>query len=62
MRQLGSRQYELPFCPHRSFFATESAFLGVIFSFNLLSEFQRAIDPALKTYKQPATLRFEVFT
>jgi hypothetical protein len=46
----------------RSFFATESAFLAVLFSFNLLSEFQRAIDPALKTYKQPATQRFEVFT
>jgi hypothetical protein len=46
----------------RSFFATESAFLAVLFSFNLLSEFQRAIDPKLKTYKQPATLRFEVFT
>jgi hypothetical protein len=46
----------------RSFFATESAFLAVVFSFNLLSEFQRAIDPALKSYKQPATLRFEVFT
>ena len=46
----------------RSFFATESAFLAVLFSFNLLSEFQRAIDPTLKTYKQPATLRFEVFT
>jgi hypothetical protein len=46
----------------RSFFATESAFLAVLFSFNLLSEFQRAIDPAFKTYKQPATLRFEVFT
>jgi hypothetical protein len=46
----------------RSFFATESAFLAVLFSFNLLSEFQRAIHPALKTYKQPATLRFEVFT
>src|SRR5215469_18119071 len=46
----------------RSFFATESAFLAVLFSFNLLSEFQRAIDPALKSYKQPATLRFEVFT
>jgi hypothetical protein len=27
-----------------------------------LSEFQRAIDPTLKTYKQPATLRFEGFT
>jgi hypothetical protein len=46
----------------RSFFATESAFLAVLFSFNLLSEFQRAIDPTLRTYKQPATLRFEVFT
>jgi hypothetical protein len=46
----------------RSFFATESAFLAVLFGFNLLSEFQRAVDPALKTYKQPATLRFEVFT
>jgi hypothetical protein len=43
-------------------FATESAFLAVVFSFNLLSEFQRAIDPALKSYKRPATLRFEVFT
>ena len=31
-------------------------------SFNLSSEFQRAIDPALKSYKQPATLRLEVFT
>jgi len=48
----------------RSFFATESAFLSVLFSFNLLSEFQRAIDPASRAtnYKQPATLRFEVFT
>lgn len=46
----------------RSFFATESAFLAVLFGFNLLSEFQRAVDSALKTYKQPATLRFEVFT
>jgi hypothetical protein len=34
----------------------------VLFSFNLLLEFHRAIDPKLKTYKQPATLRFEVFT
>jgi hypothetical protein len=46
----------------RSFFATESAFLAVLLGFNLLGEFQRALDPALKTYKQPATLRFEVFT
>jgi hypothetical protein len=40
----------------------KSAFLAVLFGFNLLGEFQRALDPALKTYKQPATLRFEVFT
>ena len=46
----------------RSFFATESAFLAVLFGFNLLGAFQRAVDPTLKTYKQPATLRFEVFT
>jgi DDE family transposase len=46
----------------RSFFATESAFLAVLFSFNLLSEFQRALDPAIKRYKQPATLRFTLFT
>jgi hypothetical protein len=42
--------------------ATESALLAVLFGFNLLSEFQRAVDPALKTYKQPATLRSEVLT
>lgn len=41
-----------------AFFATASAFLAVLFAFNLLSEFQRAIDPGLKSYKQPATLRF----
>ena len=34
----------------------------MLFSFNLLSEFQRALDPAIKSYKQPATLRFTVFT
>ena len=34
----------------------------MLFAFNLLSEFQRATDPALKSYKQPATLRFGVFT
>jgi len=43
----------------RSFFATESAFLAGLFSFNLLSEFQRAVDPRPKTYRQSATLRFE---
>jgi hypothetical protein len=34
----------------------------VLFSFNLLSEFQRALDLAIKSCKQPATLRFTVFT
>jgi hypothetical protein len=34
----------------------------VLFSFNLLSEFQRASDPALRTYKQPAALRFAGFS
>jgi hypothetical protein len=45
----------------RSFFATESAFLAVVFSFNLLSEFQRAVGPALKSDNKPPALRFEVF-
>ena len=45
----------------RSFFATESAFLAVVFSFNLLSEFQRAVGPALKSENKPPALRFEVF-
>jgi hypothetical protein len=34
----------------------------VVFGLNLLGEFQRAVDPTLKTYEQPATLPFEVFT
>jgi hypothetical protein len=49
----------------QSFFATEVGFLGGalwVQSLRGISTFQRALDPALKTYKQPATLRFEVFT
>jgi hypothetical protein len=44
----------------QSFFATESAFLAVLFGFNLLGEFQRALDPALKTYNnlRPCVSRF----
>jgi hypothetical protein len=43
----------------QEFFATEAAFRSVLFLFNLLSEFQRAAD--LKTYRQPATLRTQIF-
>ena len=44
----------------REFFGTESAFLGVLFAFNLLSLYQRQITPE-KPYRQPATLRSQVF-
>jgi len=44
----------------REFIGTESAFLAVPFAFNLLSLYQRQITPE-KPYRQPATLRTEVF-
>jgi len=44
----------------KSFFATESAFLAVLFTFNLLSLYQKAIGPTAP-YRQPATLRSAVF-
>jgi len=44
----------------REFFGTESAFLAVLFAFNLLSLYQRRIAPD-KPYRQPATLRAQVF-
>ena len=44
----------------KSFFATESAFLAVLFTFNLLSLYQKAIEPTAP-YRQPATLRSTVF-
>lgn len=47
------------FCLH-SFFATESAFLAVLFTFNLLSLYQRRITPNAP-YRQPGTLRVSVF-
>jgi hypothetical protein len=43
----------------REFFATEAALLGILMLFNLLGEFQRAC--ALTTYRQPASLRVQVF-
>jgi hypothetical protein len=47
------------FCLH-PFFATESAFLAVLFTFNLLSLYQHQITPNAP-YRQPGTLRTSVF-
>jgi len=44
----------------QEFFATEAAFQAVLLLFNLLSEFQRAAG--LTVYREPATLRTQVFT
>lgn len=43
----------------REFFATEAAFRCILLLFNLLGEFQRACR--FSTYRQPATLRTQVF-
>jgi len=47
------------FCT-QNFWATESAFLAVLFTFNLLSLYQHLSAPQA-TYRQPATLRTAVF-
>lgn len=47
------------FCTQQ-FFATEAAFLAVLFAFNLLSTFQAQVMSG-QQYKQPATLRAAVF-
>ena len=47
------------FCT-QDFWATEAAFLAVLFAFNLLSLYQHAATSALG-YRQPATLRAAVF-
>lgn len=44
----------------KSFWATEAAFLAVLFTFNLLSLYQQATRPS-QPYMQPATLRSAVF-
>jgi hypothetical protein len=44
----------------KSFFATESAFLAVLFTFNLLSLYQHQTTPT-QPYRQPGTLRTAVF-
>jgi hypothetical protein len=43
----------------QQFFATEAAFRSILLLFNLLGEFQRACG--LASYRQPATLRAQVF-
>jgi hypothetical protein len=43
----------------QEFFATEAAFCAILMLFNLLAEFQRASQ--MKGYRQPATLRAQVF-
>jgi hypothetical protein len=47
------------FCT-QNFFATEAAFLAVLFAFNLLATFQAQTTPEAG-YRQPATLRAEEF-
>ena len=44
----------------KEFFCTEAAFLAVLFTFNLLSHYQRMVTPQ-EPYRQPATLRTQVF-
>jgi hypothetical protein len=44
----------------KQFFATEAAFQAIVLLFNLLAEFQRAAG--LPVYREPATLRTQVFT
>ncbi|MBE7498436.1 MAG: transposase [Verrucomicrobiaceae bacterium] len=46
----------------KQFFATEAAFLSVLFAFNLLSLYQQATGTrSEKRYQRPATLRSSVF-
>jgi hypothetical protein len=47
------------FCT-QNFWATEAAFLAVLFTFNLLSLYQQQVSPQ-QGYRQPATLRTAVF-
>ncbi len=47
------------FCP-QNFWATEAAFLAVLFTFNLLSLYQQQVSPP-QGCRQPATLRAAVF-
>ena len=44
----------------QQFYGTEAAFLAVLFTFNLLSLYQHMTTPQ-EPYRQPATLRAQVF-
>lgn len=60
-KRIGELKYDLAaddFCLHQ-FFATEAVFCSILMLFNLLAEFQRATG--MKSYRQPATLRMQVF-
>jgi hypothetical protein len=59
IEEIKSEMHADGFCM-RDFFATESAFLAVLFTFNLLSLYQKVAQPEA-TYRQPATLRAGVF-
>lgn len=59
IEELKSEMHADGFCM-RDFFATESAFLAVLFAFNLLSLYQKVAQPKAG-YRQPATLRAAVF-
>ena len=59
IEELKSEMHADGFCM-RDFFATESAFLAVLFTFNLLSLYQKVAQPG-SSYRQPATLRAAVF-
>lgn len=59
IEELKSEMHADGFCM-RDFFATESAFLAVLFAFNLLSLCQKVAQPKAG-YRQPATLRAAVF-
>ncbi len=48
------------FCVREFFGVNEAAFLSVLFAFILLGLYQRQLDPACP-YRQPATLRSQVF-
>ena len=60
-KRIAELKYDLAaddFCL-RQFFATEAVFCSILMLFNLLAEFQRA--SGMKSYRQPATLRMQVF-
>jgi len=59
MEELKNNLSAQGFCT-QNFWATEAAFLAVLFTFNLLSLYQQQVSPQ-QGYRQPATLRTAVF-